>query len=185
VRKHIPQMSDMDAVTTRTPGPVHWVEGPPQPLPDIVYMPSRYRPARLVPPGRTIAAELEARGWTQRNLAEAMGCPEETVSGIVDRQEAIAPETARQLAKAFGTSVEFWVNLEANYRQHISGQIMPRIEMVGRLMFVGKGPTMSPLTLCGQSLEDILLEESGRFGKDLGLVRLTVEWLDGEEAPLG
>ena len=62
---------------------------------------------------------------------------------------------------------------------------MPRIEMVGRLMFVGKGPTMSPLTLCGQSLEDILLEESGRFGKDLGLVRLTVEWLDEEEAPLG
>ena len=62
---------------------------------------------------------------------------------------------------------------------------MPRVEMVGRLMFVGKGPTMSPLTLCGQSLEDILSEESGRFGSDLGLVRLTVEWLDGEEAPLG
>jgi len=119
----LPMMCADGSVTTRTPGPVHWVGGPPQPLPEIIYMPSRYLPACPIPPGRTIARELEARGWDQRHLAETMGCAEETVSGIVDRQEAITPETAVRLADAFGTSVEFWVNLEANYRQHISGQI--------------------------------------------------------------
>ena len=92
-------------------------------MPEVIYMPSRYRPARPIPPGRTITAELEARGWDQRHLAEMMGCEEDVVSGIVDRQEAITSETARQLADAFGTSVEFWINLEANYRQRISGQI--------------------------------------------------------------
>ena len=117
MRKHVPRLSDVDAVTTSTPGSVHWVEGPPQPLPEVIYMPSRYLPACLIPPGRTIANELEARGWSQCHLAEAMGCAEETVSGIVDRQEAITPETAGQLASAFGTSAEFWTNLEANYRR--------------------------------------------------------------------
>ena len=80
-------------------------------------MPSRYLPARPIPPGRTIANELEARGWTQRDLAETIGCREDVVSAIVDRQEAITSETARQLADAFRTSAEFWVNLEANYRR--------------------------------------------------------------------
>lgn len=117
MRKHIPRMSDMDFVTTRTPGPVHWVEGPPQPLPDIVYMPSRYHSARLVPPGRTIARELEARGWTQRDLARSMGCTEETVRSVIDTGGVINLDVARRLASAFGTSLEFWVNLEANYRR--------------------------------------------------------------------
>jgi len=203
----LPMMRADGSVTTNTGGPMRWVEGPPPPLPEIIHMPSRYRPARLIPPGATIARELEARGWDQRHLAEIMGCEENVVSGIIDAQQQITLETAGQLASAFGTSVEFWTNLEANYRQRISGPgrlgdrgpgttsvpdpmrypgpTMPRVEMVGRLVFVGKGASWSPLTLCGQSLEDILGEESGRFGRDLGLVRLTVEWLDGEEAPLG
>ena len=128
MRKHVPQLSDVDAVTIRTPGPVHWVGGPPLPLPEIIYMPPRYLPARPVPPGRTITRELEARGWDHRHLAEAMGCTEETVSRIIDRQEAITPELARQLANVFGTSVEFWVNLEANYRQRIPVIELPLAE---------------------------------------------------------
>lgn len=74
------------------------------------------RPARVAPPGRIIKRELDARGWTQKDLAEIMGRPAQAVSEIVRGHKRITPETAWQLAAAFGTSPELWINLEANYR---------------------------------------------------------------------
>ncbi|MBM4329477.1 MAG: HigA family addiction module antidote protein, partial [Deltaproteobacteria bacterium] len=74
------------------------------------------RPARVAPPGRIIKRELDARGWTQKDLAEIMGRPPQAVSEIVQGRKQITPETALQLAAAFGTSPELWINLETNYR---------------------------------------------------------------------
>ena len=74
------------------------------------------RPARVAPPGRIIKRELDARGWTQKDLAEIMGRPPQAVSEIVRGRKQIMPETALQLAAAFGTSPELWINLETNYR---------------------------------------------------------------------
>jgi HTH-type transcriptional regulator/antitoxin HigA len=79
-------------------------------------MDEKLRPARLVTPGRIIANELEARGWTQKDLATIMGRPEQAISEIVSARKQITPETARELAQAFGTSAELWMNLETNYR---------------------------------------------------------------------
>jgi len=59
---------------------------------------------------------LDARGWTQKDLAEIMERPAQAVSEIVRGHKQITPETALQLAAAFGTSPELWINLEANYR---------------------------------------------------------------------
>ena len=73
-------------------------------------------PARVMPPGRTISRELEARGWTQKDLAEIMGRPEQAISQIVNGDKEITPQTAIELSKAFGVSAQFWSNLEANYR---------------------------------------------------------------------
>ncbi|MBA4386219.1 MAG: addiction module antidote protein, HigA family [Anaerolinea sp.] len=74
------------------------------------------RPARAVAPGRIILRELEARGWSQQDLAVIMGRPEQTISEIIRGKKQITAETARQLAKAFGTSLEFWLNLEMLYQ---------------------------------------------------------------------
>jgi len=74
------------------------------------------RPARGVPPGRIIKRELDARGWTQKDLAAIMERPPKTINGIIRGYKQITPETALQLADAFGTSPELWLNLEANYR---------------------------------------------------------------------
>ncbi|MHB1293920.1 MAG: HigA family addiction module antitoxin [Anaerolineae bacterium] len=79
--------------------------------------------ARLVPPGRIIARELEARGWQQKDLAEIMGRPEQAISEILNDKKQITPETARELAGAFGTSIDFWINLETNYRLHLAEHI--------------------------------------------------------------
>ena len=75
-------------------------------------------PARVTPPGRIIRRELDARGWTQKDLAEITGRPEQTISQIVRGRKQITPETALQLAAVFGTSADLWLNLEANYQIH-------------------------------------------------------------------
>ena len=74
------------------------------------------RPARAIAPGRIILRELEARGWTQQDLAAILGRPEQMVSEIIQAKKHISAETARQLAKAFGTSPDVWMNLETQYR---------------------------------------------------------------------
>lgn len=68
------------------------------------------------PPGQLIREELEARGWSQQDLAQVMGKNHALLSEIVNTKRAITPETAQALADAFGTSPELWLNLDANYR---------------------------------------------------------------------
>ena len=69
-------------------------------------------PAEAFSPGEILADELEARGWTQTDLAEIINRPQKLASDLVIGKQAITPETATDLAAAFGTSVEFWMNLE-------------------------------------------------------------------------
>ena len=80
------------------------------------------KPARVVSPGRVISKELEARGWTQRDLAVIVGRPYQAINEIINGKKQITPDTARELAKAFGTSIDFWINLEANYRLFLARQ---------------------------------------------------------------
>jgi HTH-type transcriptional regulator/antitoxin HigA len=80
------------------------------------------RPARVVSPGQVISKELDARGWTQRDLAVIMGRPYQAINEIIKGSKQITADTARELARAFGTSLEFWMNLEANYRLFLAAQ---------------------------------------------------------------
>lgn len=77
-------------------------------------------PARLVPPGRILERELEARGWTQRDLATVMGRPPQAINEIIRGTKQITPETAIELGNALGTSAEFWTELEAKYRLELA-----------------------------------------------------------------
>ncbi|MBI1920953.1 MAG: HigA family addiction module antidote protein [Geobacter sp.] len=79
-------------------------------------MERKLQPARAIAPGRILTRELEARGWTQKDLARIMGRPAQAINEIVKGIKQITPETALELAEAFGTSAEFWTNLEAQYR---------------------------------------------------------------------
>jgi HTH-type transcriptional regulator / antitoxin HigA len=73
-------------------------------------------PAEVFPPGEFIRDEIEARGWTQTDLAEVLGRPFRLVNEILQGKRAITPETARGLGEAFGTGAELWMNLESAYR---------------------------------------------------------------------
>lgn len=73
-------------------------------------------PARAVSPGRIVNREIEARGWTQKDLAAIMGRPPQAINEIINGTKSITPETAVELAAAFETSAALWLNLEANYQ---------------------------------------------------------------------
>jgi HTH-type transcriptional regulator / antitoxin HigA len=66
-------------------------------------------------PGEYIAEELEARGWSQLDLAEILGRPAQAVNEIINAKRAISADTARGLAEAFGTSAQMWMNLQSAY----------------------------------------------------------------------
>ncbi len=73
-------------------------------------------PAEVFPPGEFLRDELEARSWTQQELAEILDRPPRLVSEIISAKRAITPETAKGLAEAFDSSAEYWMNLESQYQ---------------------------------------------------------------------
>lgn len=77
---------------------------------------TRRIPAEVFPPGEFIRDELEARNWTQADLAAILNKPLPAVNEIIAGKKAITPETAQLLADAFDTAPEFWLNLETAYR---------------------------------------------------------------------
>jgi HTH-type transcriptional regulator/antitoxin HigA len=73
-------------------------------------------PAEVFPPGEFVREELEARGWTQGDLAEILGRPLRLVNELIAGKKQITPETACGLAEAFGTDALYWMNLDSAYR---------------------------------------------------------------------
>lgn len=77
-------------------------------------------PARIPPPGRILSRELDVRGWTQKDLAEIMKYPAQSIDEIIRGIKQITPETAHDLSEPLGTSPDFWANLESRYQLHLA-----------------------------------------------------------------
>ncbi|MBL7645025.1 MAG: HigA family addiction module antidote protein [Candidatus Hydrogenedentes bacterium] len=78
----------------------------------------RVTPAQRIPtpPGIILQREfLEPLEITQRALATHLKIPVRLVNEIIKGKRGIAPETAWLLADAFGTSPEFWSNLQTTH----------------------------------------------------------------------
>ena len=75
-----------------------------------------------VHPGKTLAAELEVRGLSANALALKLRVPANRITDIVRGQRAISPETALRLGRCFGTSAQFWMNLQSNYDLAVARQ---------------------------------------------------------------
>ena len=62
-------------------------------------------------PGEMLLEEfLKPLGMTQVELAERIRVPYVRVNQLVNSKRRVTPSTALRLAKAFGTSPEFWLN---------------------------------------------------------------------------
>jgi len=71
--------------------------------------------AEAFPPGEFILEELEARGWSQIELAEIIGCHPTVVNQWIKGKRALTAQTAKQLGDAFGMSAQWWINHQTYY----------------------------------------------------------------------
>lgn len=71
---------------------------------------------RAIHPGEILREEyLEPMGLSASALAIALRVPAPRVNDIVRERRGISPDTALRLARFFGTSAEFWLNLQSGY----------------------------------------------------------------------
>lgn len=83
---------------------------------------SSLRPYINIGPGYTIKKYLESRGWTQEDLAQITETSSKQLSKLINHKAHITLNMARLLAEAFGTSAEFWINLDTKYRLNLDPQ---------------------------------------------------------------
>jgi addiction module HigA family antidote len=84
---------------------------------------------RLAPvhPGKILRDDfLEPMKISVYTLAQVIKVPRSRVNDIVLGRRAITTDTALRLARYFGTSPEFWVNLQAHYDLEIAGRALRR-----------------------------------------------------------
>lgn len=70
----------------------------------------------VIPPGEILEEELEARGMTQKELAQKIARPIQSVIEIVKGKRALTAETALGLERVLGIDAAVWVRLEGEYR---------------------------------------------------------------------
>ena len=73
-------------------------------------------------PGEHLAEELNELGMSAAELARRLGVPTNRVTSILNGQRAITGDTALRLAHFFGTSAEFWLNLQNLYELRLAEQ---------------------------------------------------------------
>jgi addiction module HigA family antidote len=66
-------------------------------------------------PGEHLAEELKALGMSAAELARQLDVPTNRITQILNGTRAITGDTALRLAHFFGTSAEFWLNLQSLY----------------------------------------------------------------------
>jgi addiction module HigA family antidote len=71
-------------------------------------------------PGEHLAEELEALGMSASELARKLAVPANRVTAILNGQRGLSGDTALRLAHFFGTSAEFWLNLQSLYELRIA-----------------------------------------------------------------
>ena len=73
--------------------------------------------------------ELEEIGTSLNELARALRVPMNRVSAIVNGRRSITADTAMRLARYFGTSPQYWLNIQTAYDLEIAAiKIGSRIE---------------------------------------------------------
>ena len=79
----------------------------------MVRIPTHREPTH---PGEMLIEEfLNPMNITQRELANSIHVPYQRVNEIINKRRGITPSTALRLAKFFGMSEDFWMNLQLRW----------------------------------------------------------------------
>src|SRR5713226_3751599 len=77
-------------------------------------------PITAIHPGDHLAEELETLNLSAAELARQLQVPTNRITGILNGQRAITGDTALRLGHFFGTSAEFWLNLQSLYELRLA-----------------------------------------------------------------
>ncbi len=73
-------------------------------------------------PGEILDEELKELDMSARKLAAKLGVPSNRLSQIISGKRDITADTALRLARYFGTSPNFWMNLQTAYDLDLASQ---------------------------------------------------------------
>ena len=88
-----------------------------------------HRKLAPIHPGEVLALDfLEPLGVSQYRLAKDISVPARRINEIVHGTRSVSADTALRLARYFGTSDRFWLNLQARYdleveRDHLGSKL--------------------------------------------------------------
>lgn len=79
----------------------------------MVRIPTNRKPTH---PGEMLLVEfLQPMGITQKELATSVHVPYQRVNEIINKKRGVTPSTALRLAKFFGMTEDFWLNLQLRW----------------------------------------------------------------------
>ena len=88
-------------------------------------------------PGEHLAEELDALSMSAAELGRRLKVPTNRVTEILNGQRAITGDTALRLAHFFGTSAEFWLNLQTLFELRLAeakaGKAIKKLPTLKRL----------------------------------------------------
>ena len=84
-------------------------------------------------PGRILKREMAVRSLSANRLALELRVPSGRITQILNGKRGISAETALRLARYFGNSVQFWVNLQSRYdlalvEQNIGAKVFAEVK---------------------------------------------------------
>jgi antitoxin HigA-1 len=88
-------------------------------------------------PGEILLKEfLEPMGISQYRLAKSIGVPSRRINEIVLGKRSISADTALRLGRFFGTSEQFWMNLQSRYdldteRDRLGNRLIREVRVLG------------------------------------------------------
>jgi antitoxin HigA-1 len=71
-------------------------------------------------PGEHLAEELRELGFSAAELARQIAVPINRITGIINGQRGVTADTALRLGHWFGTSPQFWMNLQQMYELRVA-----------------------------------------------------------------
>ena len=79
-------------------------------------------PVTAIHPGEHLAEELEALDMSAAELARKLDVPTNRVTQILNGTRSITGDSALRLGHFFGTSAQFWLNLQSLYDLRLAQQ---------------------------------------------------------------
>src|SRR5436305_14587508 len=76
--------------------------------------------AQAIHPGKHLAEELKELGMSAAELARQLKDPTNRVTEILNGRRALTGDTTLRLAHFFGTTAEFWLNLQSLYELRLA-----------------------------------------------------------------